>query len=303
MFSSVGLRVYKLQVRKARDKNPISLNASSDPAGMQSFFRDFINMQSQKVATSGVARRWYFEPAKSNDKSLLHGLIYYGDYGFASTFLNRKSNEIKFNRQIDDMEVIPLYYRFWLPDRGNFALAGFQSYKGKSCISSILSAAKQEYSRPRKGYILEERKLMPASSRELENAPVKEVILSTFTTPSDLSDQYIGRGRSQDAAIELRIMAHKKERFGTLKELKARSSRSDKSILQYKGVEFEQARAKVDVGGKDRVVGVLGFSTDAGVIDLSRDVDYDPNGHPKFESISKEVASIFVDFHKTLTSR
>jgi len=87
------------------------------------------------------------------------GTVAYGRYGYAATLKNISTGEQTYRRSRDESEELNLYYRFWLPDGEKFALAAFESFSGKSCISLIFDALKQFFESQNSGYGLRIRRL------------------------------------------------------------------------------------------------------------------------------------------------
>tara|TARA_R110000868_G_scaffold80982_1_gene229600 strand:- start:448 stop:627 length:180 start_codon:yes stop_codon:yes gene_type:complete len=59
----------------------------------------------------------------------------------------------------------------------------------------------------------------------------------------------------------------------------------------------------VKIGGKYRPVGVFGGESNTGVIDITEDIVRGVDGHPTFESLTKQCDKILLDFYEVFTNK
>jgi hypothetical protein len=140
------------------------------------------------------------------------------------------------------------------------------------------------------------RKFLPQDEEIFRRAPVKRLTLLRKDAPSDKTDRLIGR-QADPIDIELSLVARRRRSLGSFASVSQRLRAQDgTSALVYDGVEFDKVTAEVTIGGRRRTVGVLGLSNQAGVIDLTSDIELGPDGHPALPSIREEVENILADF-------
>lgn len=135
-------------------------------------------------------------------------------------------------------------------------------------------------------------------NKAMLDSPIKELILSKKSMPKDDFDKYNSHITAKEIDIELKLKARPKSVLGKLGNIIGKDDGA--SLLLYNGIKFDDARAEVQFGSKKRTVGIIGYNTNAGVIDVTNDVKLSPNGHPTFGSLQKEVDEILQDCYSIL---
>jgi hypothetical protein len=293
----IGLHVYTLRQFKSREKNKTPIKFSQHPRGgmlssiVKKFITDFADPSEDGAA---LLRDWYFSPR--NSQGFVHqGLIMYGSSGFAGDIVNKKTHEVRLKREVLDMDVIPLYYRFWIPDSGDFALAGFQTFGLRSCISKSFTRLQDTYRKNCEGYHIEPRAVVLTDIKRFADGEVKSISLKKHDMSSDAAENQGVRG-GDFVDLDVLIKAKPRSSLGSLSSVMTRiRGHQDGEGLQIFDTSFDAASAMVNVGGKKRKVGLLGASKDAGKIDITEDVTIGLDGFPTFDSIESEVEKIFGD--------
>jgi len=298
MSFSIGLRFYKITIRRKRDEQPLPIGPSCEPVDLYDFLSDFISRKQAPTEEVEELRTWYFEPKPTPSIRTLHGYLHYGTHGFESKLKDNKTKKEKYKRLSTDVEEVPLYYQFWVPSGSDFAIFGFQSFAGRSCINFVRSSITKSFSYQFENHLIAFKAIIPANAG-LGDAPVKSIVLRRSSNRADKSDTYrLGR-HATNVEIDLTVRARGRNSFlGTYKELKGFLSGEEGSqVVEFDGEEYTSARADVKFGGRRRIVGVFGSGVDAGVIEASDKVKRGPDGHPVFDSIASEVDQLMEDFY------
>ncbi|MBY3504007.1 MULTISPECIES: hypothetical protein [Rhizobium/Agrobacterium group] len=301
MAFSIGLRVYQVTVYREKDKAPLKLTEDGSATDLFSFLLDFVGKRGVASDREDLQRSWFMEQRGTPSSESIQGYVNYGTYGFESNLVDRKTKKNNYRRKPGDLEEIPLYFKFWMPKGESFGLAAFQSFQARSCVQLVVGSASEMFSTKYKGYRLWFRKLMPedVKSSALYSAPVKQFTFVKKTLPQTKEDRYLFDVDPDEVEFEVSIKAKRKRSLGTFLSFKEKAGQSS-SLLKYDGIQFDEAKAEITVGKKRRTVGVLGYNSDAGVIELSDSVQLGSDGHPNYESIRLETDAIFKDFHSTL---
>ncbi|MBA3678210.1 MAG: hypothetical protein H0W74_12555 [Sphingosinicella sp.] len=139
MPSAIGFRGYLITVHEKGDRSllPFPSKVFSKPPAkfLPAFFKSHLN----PTRNAEAERSWYFEEKDRDGFGNSAGYIHYGTFGYASKIKNHKTKATNYERQVDDVEEIPLFYEFWLPEKANHAFVMFQSFAGKSCINLVIS--------------------------------------------------------------------------------------------------------------------------------------------------------------------
>jgi len=307
MANAIGLRCYLVTAQRERDTTRLGFDDDLEfeltPAR---FLRNFVETRSESVRDSDRERSWYFEPRSyEGGQGSSRGYIHYGTFGFESNFVDSRTMEAQYHRQVDDVEEIPLFYEFWRPQGADYVLAAFQSFAGRSCVTLVTEKIEEAFRMANEGYTLKFRKLVPTdgSGSVYADAPVKQLRFIKRNASPDIADRYIGQS-SNPIDVELLLKARRMQSLGPFGAISRTISRNEgRGVITYEGVEFAEAIANIRVGGRYRPVGIFGINSDAGVIDITSDVRRGVDGHPVFDSIAEQTSEILGDFNRTLASR
>lgn len=155
------------------------------------------------------------------------------------------------------------------------------------------------------GFSLVIKKLLPTNSKGglYSSAPVKKLRLIKRDASKDIADRYLGNQAPQNINFEVILSAKRNRTLGNFGDLFGSLNQNAAGIVLHDGIEFGEAVAEVQIGGRYRKVGVFGSDTEAGVIDITDSVKKGKNGHPTFESVAQQSDIILIDFHNVLSSK
>lgn len=142
-------------------------------------------------------------------KRQIRGIFESGGFGIESDIYNLKSNKHKITKAEDDVEIMPFYFLFHIPDNRNIGICIIERI-GIYGISTILKNSLSKFLRDTTNYIIE---FSPLISKDLAKAfvndgGVKEIILRRYALPNDKADILTMKEyREQILSVELRIKA------------------------------------------------------------------------------------------------
>lgn len=304
MASSISIRVYLLQVRRRRDPTKLSFDENNGGVNVPAYVSQFISDCSTVTEDSVRERSWYFEKKVNHGPGNSKGYIHYGTFGFESNIVDIRTNKKKYERQITDSEIVPLFYEFWHPPKAKYMFAVFQSFQGRSCINLVMTKMQELFAEKNHGVLLQFKKLIPSdgAGNIYRNYPVQKLTLIKKDISADIADRYSGARPSEPVNLEVSLTAKRRGSVGLFGFLSEQIRPNAGGVITHDGITFDEATANVRVGGRTRSIGVFGTSSDAGVIDLSDAVKRGQNGHPTLESLIKESSAILKDFHTTIGS-
>jgi hypothetical protein len=302
MPSTIGVRIYRFDFRERGSRSLLPFDSSSLAKHPRAFIDDFANKNSTHNQDSEVERSWYFEKRHSNSVNNLRGYVRYGTFGFESNLVDSQTKTRKYQRKITDVEEIPLFFDFWTPNNSRFGLVAFQSFQGRSCINLVMKKMKDDFERESPGCIMVFKKLMPSDLRGsiFYTAPIKRMRLIRRRVSVDPADIYLNEGTGDSIDMELTLSARRSKNLGNLVSLKTKMPANKDGVIEYEGLEFNEAVAEIKLGGTLRKVGVFGYNSDAGVIDLTDSVVKGADGHPTFESLQRETTTLLTDFYRVV---
>jgi hypothetical protein len=304
MASAIGLRGYLITAHKKGDRALLPFNDKEFRVAPRPFVTKFVGSYTTAVKDDEGERSWYFEQLDEDGEGNTKGYTHYGTFGFESKLVDHTTNKSNYQRKVNDVEIIPLFYEFWSPKDKNFALAAFQSFQGRSCIGYVMKKLKEDFEAQNPGFILKYQKLLPSDGSSIyTSAPVKQLRLIKRNASSDITDKYLGNSKPKRVDFEVKLSAGRKGILGSYNDVTGALKKSDAGLVLHDGVEFSEAIAEVKIGGKFRSVGVFGSDSNAGVIDITEDIERGENGHPTFSSIIDQCDIILSDFYNVLTSK
>lgn len=296
----VGVRFYQIKIYSGHKS--FNNDSANPPQDIQKAVRDFVNRYSTKnlvrVASSedgaeGEKRSHKFLPEKDDFHSI-HGLIRYGSFGYGTDVENVATGQLAHKRTTQEADTIPLYYRFWWPPGYSYGLWAFQSYSGKSCATAILSEFRSEYRDNFPDWKCEAKKIVPNEILEYSRSRVKAITLVKRRAFGGTVPQAL-RPESPDAEVDiyLEVKARGASTFGILGGIKDLLT----GQMNVAGVDYGAAYATVMVNGKPKKIGVVGVTTNTGVIDITSSVALDAaTMMPTLKSVSDAVKSEMTDF-------
>lgn len=302
MTHAVGLRTYQIFIVRGREAKYVR----PDDEGLSTSLPDVISQFVSKFAKANTVdaqeKTWGMNEISSDKPGNSVGTVAYGRYGYAATLKDISTGEETYRRSRNESEELNLYYRFWLPDGEKFALAAFESFSGKSCISLIFDALKDFFESLNSGFGLRIRRLMPAgaSERIYAGRPVKNLTLISRKPPSDIADQLFAGKAKSTRRMSITMHSARNGVLGTFEDLMAGLPHDGSGVIVHDGIEFDQATAHVKIGDETKPVGVFGASSEVGVIDITESVNKDGDGLPIFASIDSEAIKVLQAIYETM---
>lgn len=302
MAFAIGLRAYRISVSVDGKVGDIKFGTASNEFDFNKYISGFIGQQTQALDNAEQQRSWFLEKKQSNEVDI-KGLVRYGTYGFESRLLDKTTKSESYRRKVSDIEEIPLFFQFRVPEKSNFCLACFQSFQTRSCIQLIFDAMSKYLKKQNPSLRIHFKKLMPENLKggALFSSGVKKITLVKKSLPRDKADAYLHNIKPEYVNMEVNIKAKRNGILGKLSDfVNFSDSVAGTAVAMLDGVQFDEARADILLGKRRRTVNVFGYSSDSGVIDISEDVARGSDGHPEFVSIAKEASEILDDFYDVL---
>ncbi|QRE73545.1 hypothetical protein [Methylobacterium aquaticum] len=302
MGAAIGIRVYRVDFLTKSSREALPFDSDKLARHPQEFIKDFVDRHSTHIKDDQTERSWYFENKTNQFESNIKGYVRYGTFGFESNIVDSNTKRSNYKRKITDVEEIPLFFDFWTPKQSKFGLVAFQSFQGRSCIGLVMAKMRKDFEQENPRCLLNFRKLMPVDLEKSEffNAPIKRFKLIKRKKSVDVADSYLKDRAGDNIDMELSIIARRQKNLGDLISLKNKMPKNGTGVIEYEGMEFNEAIAEVKFGKKTRRVGIFGYNSDAGVIDITDSLTKGADGHPTFDSIQRETTMLLTDFFKSM---
>ncbi|WP_439471524.1 hypothetical protein [Brevundimonas sp.] len=302
MTSSIGLRFYKVTAHAKHQRGSEPCDPAELASSVHAFLEEFVASHSEAVDDAEVERSWFFERKASEHDGSIRGYINYGTFGFESTFRSAKTKAKRYDRQVDDVEEVPLFFEFWEREEDRRHIFSFQSFHGRSCVSLVVVAIQKAFEAVNPNYILRFKKLVAVDSPNslYRDAPVKKLTFIRSQKHSDRFEAYSASGEVRSVNFELSVKPQRGAILGILSDIAGDFEPDDNGVVVIDGHEYEEAVATIMIGGKYRPVGILGPTADTGAVDVTEVVVKGANGHPTFDSIAEQSDILMIDLNNRI---
>jgi len=299
---AVGLRTYQIFISRERELGFVDPRDPELTIPLPDLLVNFVQQHSSSNNLDELEKTWAINQVNGDANGNTVGTINYGRYGYAATLKDIGTGQVTYRRGRNESEELHLYYRVWLPDQEKFALAAFESFSGKSCITLFVDALKSYFANKNPGFSLRVRRLMPASATASVYAgkPVKNLTLVSRKPPNDIADQLFAGKAQTTKRMSVTVHSARNGALGTFSDLLAGLPQDSSGVIMYEGVEFDQAIAHVRIGRELKPVGVFGANSDVGVIDITESVSKDADGLPVFSDVDREAIKVMESIYGTL---
>ncbi len=300
MPAAIGMRGYCIRLVRRGEPELLPIHSCELREPVSEFFQKFFSDHASATTNEQKERMWFFEERQRGNRGDSQGYIHYGTFGYQAPIIDSKTKKRNYLRKTTDAEQIPLFYDLWFPDGVSFGLMAFQSFQGRSCKELVYNKIRENFEEKNPGYSLGFRKLMPTqnSLSPFGDAPVKRLVLKRRRVSPDDAENYLGKIESVD--LELTLSAQGRGNLGKLSWFIKKMKDTGSGVLTYEGKDYEEAFVEVKIGKKTRRVGLTDAEGDFGVIDITDNVEFGPDGHPMYTSINSEIREILKKFHEIL---
>lgn len=286
--NSVGVYNYRIGFKRARGA---SLGASDLPGKpFKDFLLDYLESRPEPAESANSPRRWYVDKILEKDDGA-SGIIQYGRTGFGSRLVDGKTRQQMYERAASDIEIIPIYHRFWVPKYGLYSVWSIQAFGGYSCNTLVVNDFRNAFKSTYPGFICVPYPIYPAELGIFQNAEVKAVTLRKKRASRDAADDQVG-GESEEVNLSVQISApDRKSNLGKLKDLLPRYLTQSGRGMTFGGAKYDAASAKVTIDGETKTIPLVGALQRTCIVDISDTVDRE-DGHPTLKSMEERVETL-----------
>jgi len=285
---SIFVASYSVKVRERRSKGWSNLRFDKGNKSVREIVSELMTHLKTKAQVDAEAQQLLRVSKLQQDKTDIWGIVEAGDYGYEAQLLDSKTLSTSYNKGVDEAEMVPLYFRFHLPDNGDTGIWIVQRLGNRGAFSAVKNMLNNYWQVTTPDHLLAIARFVPTSVMEsLTNGGVKEISVTTHTLPQDLADRFmLGGAKKSVAKVELRVTAKKGSVFtmnaaSWLKKLEKEGTK----ILEVPD-ETPTIRVKVDYKGRKRMYDLQKMDVVAPYVDISEDVEHTRRGHPRFASIN-----------------
>lgn len=296
-MASTSIATYSLQLRKRYSPDVVRLGTLDGGMSVWQVANEFFCDQKQHYDHTDGEHMLYRVSHLVAEGAALAGLVEIGEYGLEAYGINVKTLRESFRRSTDDAEMFPFYFRWFLPHKSDTGILVLQRHGAIGVFGVLLEAFKKFCAARVPNYSLDVRRLVPADVlKELIDGQLREVELTVFAPPKDVFDKLVDLGNQKHmGAVTIRYKA-KKGKFLTAPPWLQRMRSGRARVLQMGVEEFTKSGKRIRIGveyrGKQRMVDLDSPESVAPYYDITNNIEFDPSGHPNFESIDEIAREI-----------
>jgi hypothetical protein len=283
-----------MRITERRKPDPLVLSAFDGKTDLLAVIHDALKeYQGNSVEIKGGTRRTYITNDLNRKKRVLDGTVEVGNSGYTASIKDVATNKEMFKQLPTQAHMIPLYLRFWVPEKQRFAVAAFQHYGDTGCKSSLNTIISGYFHKRFEDYTFALRQVLPSGymDKVAASGAIKELRFIQHGVGSDFANMYGGNGLPAGTAnVELRVVARKNNQLAWTQWIQ-QALRSGRPKLRKGPIEADEFKCddfkmKVNYKGKDRILKVRDFLRLNSRIDVSGEVEMTADGHPDRDSIS-----------------
>lgn len=306
MPSRVALAPYTIQFRERESAEYVPLDGLLGH-DLLDMFEEYLVERAASVSDDPDRERVLrlLRHARRTDRTI-SAVVESGEYGYEGTGFNVRRGQTSYRRTREDAELLPFYLLLSVPANSTravlilerFRIFGVRSVLWKDFLSYIEAF--------RNDYVVEINPLIPSDliDRIRHSEDLKKVRFIKFSLPPDIVDNLDPEVpiEEEDGTLELIIKAPARGHLPVLNRVTSwlRGEAELGEVIELRGVEYDQVKVEVDVGGKQRTVDLTDFGRLRAEYDVSDEVEMADNGHPDFDSLHDIAADLLQDLHDQL---
>lgn len=297
---SVRLDFYSIRLRERGDKEAfVSFDSVIQDNSFIDIFQKFVKTFEDDLDINDVNKKTFqFKPNSlkfSSENRKISGILKSGEFGRSSEVFNIITKTAKPPLDKNDSVINPFYFLIQVPKESQVGFLVLQRF-GQQGITGIFTDhfcrfVRQEF----QGFTVD---FSPLASKELlmkmiDKGTVNEITLRKYNLPTDLADKYYHTGLQVDKTLTAEFKLHSGGVFGNAFKDKVKNYINqpeamffDIPALQSLGFDSNTETAiRVETGNSTRTIILNHFERFKTSFDIQKDVTFESNGHPNFESI------------------
>lgn len=303
---SIALASYTIRVRKAREKEHLTLGSFDGHQDLLNVIEAYLKNRVTSPSKNDNSKKYLrVDKCNSNGRELF-GSISTGEWGYESLIQNVETGRKTHQKTTEEAEMIPFYFLVSIPKKSDEGILIFQRFGNKGIRKMFLDDLNGVFGQFYPEYRLEINPLAPGKLIEQYlggTGRVTQIRLIQFKLPDDLSDQFANVDH-QEIYIEYVIKARRNRSIPFLSKLRdTLEGRSPLSkLVEVKNIEPDVVKVEIEVNKKSRVIDLSDRSTIRAYYDVTKDVTL-IKGQPEFHSIHAVASELLSDLRKDLRGK
>lgn len=288
---------YSFRIKERNTNKYVNLDDVNN-TDMMDFVRDFLRTWTDRFFTNSKSIKAFTVLSINNDinNRRITGQFLSGEGGIPAEIRNVNDvNQIRYNKETEDSECIPLYYLFHIPTStlGIIILERFRRISVKQVLTDLM---RQQFFDSFPNYTLEieplpQRRLMDLY---LRNGIVKKITLSSFNSPNNtIEERFANDNRDVEklATYEFTIRSRRNRDLNIFQRVLSNIANGNANIDAVNNLvglhEFvaTELNATFDINGKQKTIRLDQPDEINAIFDISNELE-DVNVHPAYDVIN-----------------
>ncbi|MBW9146845.1 hypothetical protein K2F40_14760 [Clostridium sp. CM028] len=296
-MNNIALVLYVIRLRGIDDNKYVNLdNVNGKP--FINVFNDYCLSRKNISCNEELGKAINIKNLTIDD-DIFHGQLETGNYGYSSEIKSISTSKTTHKKTIEEADMMPLFFYACIPKdayKGLFALEKFRTFGCKTIFENDLNQFFEDNKYKIKGTL---HPILPenVAKQYLTSGGICRMRLVKHTVPKDIADVYKEEYRNGEFGTFEYVINPKKNKFLSFKKPISKFLNNTiglKNIIEIDGIEYDNIKVELLIGKKKRTISLNNLNNLTGDIDISDDVEFEIDGHPKYESIL-EIAQDIVE--------
>ncbi len=247
----------------------------------------------------------------STKNRTIKGIIRSGEYGVESDIINSDTGKVVHRRKKEEADERPFYFLIHISENKKEGILILQRTGNLGVVDIINTKIREAFRQKYPDLIIE---FHPMITKELANmfvndGGIRQVVLTKYIQDSDLAEKVLNKDKSpktKSISLEIKLKAPRGGFLKLKKNVKKFMSDPNARIFSFKGMDsmgFDKdydASIQVVHNGTTRTVDLSDTGQIRPYYDIDKDLTFDSNGHPTFDSINDSASGLLKDLKSEL---
>lgn len=302
-MNNVALVLYVIRVRDIKDNKYYNLD-NIDGKSLVELFIEYCN-EREKVSCNNNNNKAINIKKVEKNSNYVYGQIEYGTYGYSSEIKQIRTGQITHSKTIEEVDMVPLFFQAYVPNDAFKALIALEKFKTYGCKTILEDDINNFFAERDYKIKLTLHPILPekVAKKYFQDGIITKMRLVKHTIPKDISDMYKSEYENGVFGTFEYVMTPKKNKGLPFKKNINKflnNSLGLHHIVEIAGIDYDDIKVELDIGGKKRTISLNNIAKLTGDIDISNEVEFEINGHPKYSSIMNISREILGEYMKII---
>ncbi|MCB2362257.1 hypothetical protein [Clostridium estertheticum] len=298
-MNNIALVLYVIRLRGIEDRKYVNLdNVNGKP------FIDVFNeycLSRENISCNEELEKAINIKSVTIDDDIFHGQLETGNYGYSSEIKSISTSKTTHTKTIGEADMMPLFFYACIPKNAYKGLIAFEKFRTFGCKTVFEDDLNQFFEDNKYKIKVTLHPILPenVAKQYLASGNICRMRLVKHTIPKDIADVYNEQYRNGEFGTFEYVINPKKNKFLPFKKDISKflnNSIGLKNIIEIHGMEYDNIKVELLIGRKKRTISLNNLNNLTGDIDISDDVEFEIDGHPKYESILKIAQDIVEEY-------